>query len=411
MLQILLGVEYMHSKKIIHRDLKPHNILCFEEDGMRFKLCDFGLSKPYTDQGCQSPRAVTPWYRAPEICLQNPKYTQKSDMWSIGCIFYEMLSYHPLLRDSLDQDNAIIIKLSHIFPEINQYDEVRKITRLPLQKKNYQSKIEILRKKINYSPKLIDEFNQPYIENYPNPGLYEDFLDLLSKLLEFKPEYRITATEAINHKFFSGYQNIIDEVRNEYPLEQEPPQILKIQNIPERRWSSDIILTIFKNSEKYSWYKPRILFQTIDIFDRYLNYLAENHELDQIYTNSPNNEYQGAYLSRYDTYLYLTVCLYVSIKYFSTLEIAISFGELVTDDYRTYDSMKRAEIFERQLLDNILKYSIYRETVYEVADRSNEVLTDQNVEDLLLIFIKITSYSGMTANRLYEIYKTVKSKI
>ena len=116
MVHILLGVEFMHARKIIHRDLKPSNILIFgaETDAMEqpnvAKICDFGLAKPYTYQGVQTPNTVTSWYRAPEIALGYPNYDYKVDIWSLGCILFEMVAKRCFLGNSPDDDNDEIVK-------------------------------------------------------------------------------------------------------------------------------------------------------------------------------------------------------------------------------------------------------------------------------------------------------------
>lgn len=86
--QILQGVYSLHERHIIHRDLKPDNILM---KGNIIWLCDFGLSRQFsTEYGVPTGYMVTRWYRAPEI-WQKKAYTEKVDMWSIGCIIHKML--------------------------------------------------------------------------------------------------------------------------------------------------------------------------------------------------------------------------------------------------------------------------------------------------------------------------------
>ena len=126
MFQILLAVEYMHSKGIIHRDIKLSNLLWFIEDGnTAVKLCDFGLSKPYSNQDIQSPRVVTSWYRAPEICARCSDYDYKSDLWSVGCIFYEMVKKIPLLNGYPDDDTKLLSKIIGTTPIVTVQDIIK----------------------------------------------------------------------------------------------------------------------------------------------------------------------------------------------------------------------------------------------------------------------------------------------
>ncbi len=85
---IMNGSKHLHQKGIIHRDLKPANILL--KDGV-CKISDFGFAKSLKEDEVTMKSIVgTPLYMSPQI-LKRAKYTTKSDLWSIGLIYYEML--------------------------------------------------------------------------------------------------------------------------------------------------------------------------------------------------------------------------------------------------------------------------------------------------------------------------------
>jgi len=97
LLSLLRAVEACHEKWILHRDLKPDNML-FLKDGT-MKLADFGLARMYgTPKTRLSPQAITLWYKPPELLLGAYEYSSAADMWSVGCIFAELLLRRPFLQ-------------------------------------------------------------------------------------------------------------------------------------------------------------------------------------------------------------------------------------------------------------------------------------------------------------------------
>ncbi|XP_028525141.1 cyclin-dependent kinase 20 isoform X3 [Apis cerana] len=131
---ILEGIAYIHEKNIIHRDLKPANLL-INEKGI-LKIADFGLgrllwknvTKPYSHQ------IATRWYRAPELLYGARYYTSAIDMWSIGCIFGELLNKSPLFPGETDIEQlAIVLKYlgsptSETWPDLSILPDYNKIT-------------------------------------------------------------------------------------------------------------------------------------------------------------------------------------------------------------------------------------------------------------------------------------------
>ena len=129
MVQILLGMEYVHSQGIVHRDLKPSNLLFFRNNtGTTVKICDFGLSKHLTNQEPMTPRTVTAWYRAPEIVCRWKNYGTASDCWSIGCIFFELVSRRALFYRMRDERKAIFERMIQTLPE-NRIDSLKRVDR------------------------------------------------------------------------------------------------------------------------------------------------------------------------------------------------------------------------------------------------------------------------------------------
>jgi serine/threonine protein kinase len=96
MWQVLQGLLHCHQRRIMHRDLKPSNLL-IDESETKVKIADFGLArsfglplKTYTHE------VVTLWYRAPEILLGSKVYSTAVDVWSVGCILFELAHRKPL---------------------------------------------------------------------------------------------------------------------------------------------------------------------------------------------------------------------------------------------------------------------------------------------------------------------------
>lgn len=106
--QILRGLKYIHSAGIIHRDLKPSNLLL--NANCDLKIGDFGLARTSSENEFMTEYVVTRWYRAPELLLNSSEYSAAIDVWSVGCIFMELMNRKPLFagKDHVHQMHLLI---------------------------------------------------------------------------------------------------------------------------------------------------------------------------------------------------------------------------------------------------------------------------------------------------------------
>lgn len=190
LLQLLSAVEHMHNKWYIHRDLKTSNLL-YSNAG-KLCVCDFGLARTYGSPIAPfTAEVVTLWYRCPELLLGSRLYSTPLDMWSVGCIFGEMLSGKPLLPGEGEAD-----QLSRIFRLLGAPSEDRwpGVSQLP----NFS---RISASRAPSRGKLRELF--PSASFSGGVFLGDQGFDLLSQLLELDPARRISATAALQHPWFA----------------------------------------------------------------------------------------------------------------------------------------------------------------------------------------------------------------
>ncbi|KAG0205023.1 Cyclin-dependent kinase catalytic subunit [Mortierella sp. GBA30] len=186
MYQLINGVEYCHSRRILHRDLKPQNLLI--DEARNLKLADFGLARAFgIPLRCYTHEVITLWYRAPEILMGSRHYSTAVDVWSIGCIFAEMVLKKPL------------------FPGDSEIDELFRIFRLRgTPDETLWPGITTLR---DWKPTFPKWQRQPLEKTLPS--LCADGVDLLNQMIEYDPARRISAKKALQHPYFDGVRQRI----------------------------------------------------------------------------------------------------------------------------------------------------------------------------------------------------------
>ncbi|CAN6461802.1 unnamed protein product [Victoria cruziana] len=180
MLMTLKGLAFCHKKWVLHRDMKPNNLL-IGADG-QLKLADFGLARIYGSPDRKFTHQVfARWYRAPELLYGTKQYGPAVDVWAAGCIFAELLLRRPFLQGQTDMDQLGKIFAAFGTPNPSQWQDV------------------------TFLPDYIEYQHvppQPWRALFPMAS--EDALDLLSKMFTYDPNARVSAQQALDHRYFSS---------------------------------------------------------------------------------------------------------------------------------------------------------------------------------------------------------------
>ncbi|XP_062043312.1 serine/threonine-protein kinase MAK [Lepus europaeus] len=179
MYQILQGLAFIHKHGFFHRDMKPENLLCMGPELV--KIADFGLARELRSQPPYTDYVSTRWYRAPEVLLRSSVYSSPIDVWAVGSIMAELYTLRPL------------------FPGTSQVDEIFKICQvLGTPKKSDWPEGYQLASSMNFRfPQCVPINLKTLIPNASNEAI-----QLMTKMLNWDPKKRPTASQALKHPYF-----------------------------------------------------------------------------------------------------------------------------------------------------------------------------------------------------------------
>lgn len=176
----LKGLAFCHKKWVLHRDMKPNNLLI--GPGGQLKLADFGLARLFGSPDRRFTHQVfARWYRAPELLFGAKQYGPGVDVWAAACIFAELLLRRPFLQGSSDIDQLGKIFAAFGTPKPSQWPDMV------------------------YLPDYVEYQHVPGQSlRTLFPMASDDALDLLSKMFTYDPKARISAQQALEHRYFSS---------------------------------------------------------------------------------------------------------------------------------------------------------------------------------------------------------------
>ncbi|ETI45379.1 CMGC/MAPK protein kinase [Phytophthora nicotianae] len=255
LLDLLKALKYMHSAEIVHRDLKPANVL-LNLSPVAIKICDFGLARGLSSSASTTGRkrkrlgdgstpdestlqgvgvhprtparriqrqltehVVTRWYRAPEIIFRDHDYSAAIDVWSVGCIFAELLSMQKSSVPSHYQREPL-------FPGVSCFPLSPGAGQVALPQDSRDQLNTILDVLGTMEEEDIAEIADPdvqfYLRSLPPrpkrnlqemyPGAEPEAIDLLTWMLKMNPRKRATLDEALSHKYLASIRSLEEEI-------------------------------------------------------------------------------------------------------------------------------------------------------------------------------------------------------
>ncbi|KAI0642474.1 kinase-like protein [Trametes meyenii] len=214
--QLLNGLQYLHEAQIIHRDLKPANILITSSGVV--KIGDLGLARlmhqPLQPLFAGDKVVVTIWYRAPELLLGAKHYNKAVDIWAVGCVMAELASLRPIFKG----EEAKLDSKKNVPFQKDQLLKIFEVLGTPSERD--WPKLKDLPEYLNMN--RLDRYTNRLAE-WCQSRVRSHGADLLAHLFAYDPEKRLTASEALQHKWFQEEPRPTRNAFDSLPSHQIPP--------------------------------------------------------------------------------------------------------------------------------------------------------------------------------------------
>lgn len=400
LVDILLGLEFIHLSGYIHCDIKPKNILIFEEklklNGVRFRasICDFGSARSMKGDS-MTPCITTECYGAPEQYLRSD-YNQSIDMWSFGCLVYAILTKNEFTHHATKYSwpNSLLDRILFKLPKCPPIDEIQQIYYKNRNKVSYRGE-EIQAKYFKNDSSWIDHLiyiDSNLSDSDGEDSVNESVLDFCLKvcggeheiekflggLICFDYSKRLSATDVLNLPMFSSYRQKINEYRLNYPHlsldilnKKSWKNIATYSNIIEPSFeplASNMLINYFgervRNIYKANnFYCAGVYFMAIQIMEQVL----DNDE----YINPKNKS---------DLFSLLMTCLKIGARYHSRYDIENNcYYKFIYKEDEKKDIITANSEQEKNII-KLLAGNISRRTIYD------DYIKTKNIKNLTNLF-------------------------
>lgn len=345
---LMLGLASIHRIGMAHRDLKPENILIYKSGAA---ITDFGFASIFTQQEYQDEGIGTRDFKAPELLWDDPHHGQPADIWALGQIILELMSGNILAKMKKKESyTSFLFRLLEQLPRKLSDEEQSRIISLPA--KSYRRDYVLRMADYTYrGTKFESIISQKWF-----PGSHRQFVSMLESMFEPFPEDRPTIYELLAHPYWGADPIVVS-------LAPRFTHTLSLTNKKLRGSIAKEVRLIHSKRKKLDWYSTRTLFQSIDL---YLRYLESNPDLTD----------QTAISHFY-------ACVNLSHKLFT------DFGDFYPLNMIApkHVDLKEVEDFEYGFLVTFLEYWVYRDTIFEYSKEIGFILSVNDIRMYLDLYL------------------------